>query len=200
MPTQQSPTSLDARTHFVYRFFDAGDRLLYVGLAVDPNARLLTHQRDKPWWPEVARTTLAVLPTRADAEYYEAHAILTEHPLHNLAIPSLARLDALFSRATKPGQALVAKDRIESLEEQLKAMTRRARQAEAETARLGPQVSQLRDMEARLAAFHAGELQGRLTQAEAALELARQERSEERRGWLVEVHRLEDQLRARRTL
>lgn len=185
MPKRQPvPRALDGRTHFVYRFFDENDRLLYVGLAVDPNARLLNHQRDKAWWSEVSRTTLAVLPTRADAEYYEAHAILSEHPLYNRAIPSMARLDALFSRATKPGRALVTKDRIESLEEQLKAMTRRAHMAEA---KVGPMIAALQEAETRLAAAGA-----------AALERARLARAEERRGWLAEVHRLEAELRRRR--
>lgn len=191
------PTALDVRTHYVYRLFDVSEELLYVGIAVDPGARLYMHRREKPWWPEVTRTALETFPTRADAEYREAHAILTEHPRHNQAIPALARLDALRERVTQDCAILTLEDRVEILEYQLRRMAIRARTAEAEAARLRPFEARLREAQTRLAAVSPEEFQRKIAQAEVALELANRQRTEDRQGWLAEVHRLEEQLRTR---
>lgn len=197
MPSQQPAASFDARTHFVYRLFDS-DTLLYVGVAVDPGARLYIHSREKAWWPEVSRTALSSFPTREDAEYREAHAILTEHPRYNVAIPSLARFDKLKERTTQDGPALTAEARIGILEAQLRTMARRARRAETEAAKLYPLAARLHEAETRLAALSPETFQRRITRAEVALDLAHRQRHDERRAWLVEVHRLEDLLRASR--
>lgn len=72
-----------AQPHAVYRFWDASDRLLYVGLTVDPGLRWKAHKR-RDWWRSVARATLEWFPDRASAERAEREAIRNEDPVHNV--------------------------------------------------------------------------------------------------------------------
>lgn len=68
----------------LYRFFNADDELLYVGIAVRFEQRRLQHQSDKTWWPEVARWVLAEHPCRLDAALAERDAIIAELPRYNV--------------------------------------------------------------------------------------------------------------------
>ena len=67
----------------VYRFFDAEDRLLYVGCTVNLQKRKQEHDRDKPWFSDVARTETVHFPTWAAARQAEAQAIQEERPVYN---------------------------------------------------------------------------------------------------------------------
>ncbi|WP_406145025.1 GIY-YIG nuclease family protein [Streptomyces anulatus] len=67
----------------LYRLYDSGDVLLYVGIAADPRERWTQHAIDKPWWPEVTRRDVEWVPSRFDAETAEREAIISEKPLHN---------------------------------------------------------------------------------------------------------------------
>lgn len=93
-------TADDARTHYLYRIFDATGQLLYIGITHDVGARFQQHRADKSWWHERDTHTVEEAPTRADVLYLEAKAILTEFPKYNRDIPSFARFDVLRSRAT----------------------------------------------------------------------------------------------------
>lgn len=68
----------------LYRFFDAQDRLLYIGIAGNPGRRFHQHAQEKPWWPQVTRSTMEHHPTREAALVAEKAAIQTEHPLWNV--------------------------------------------------------------------------------------------------------------------
>lgn len=68
----------------LYRFFDANDRLLYVGISNLASRRWAQHEADKPWWSEVARTSVEHFATRKAALEAEKRAIQTEHPKHNV--------------------------------------------------------------------------------------------------------------------
>jgi hypothetical protein len=75
----------------LYRHYDAGGRLLYVGItdAGRGGKRWLEHQDDKPWFCLVAHSTVShPYPTKADALYAEAVAIRDENPIHNIARPN----------------------------------------------------------------------------------------------------------------
>src|SRR4051812_15076922 len=61
--------------HVLYRFFDADDNLLYVGITNSPLARMGQHLRDKAWFKHAARTTYEHFKTRADVEAAEVKAI-----------------------------------------------------------------------------------------------------------------------------
>ena len=71
-----APTSL-------YRLYDVSGRLLYVGIAFDPEARWRQH-RPRRWWKDVASKTVVLYGTRREAEAAESAAIRTEAPLHNI--------------------------------------------------------------------------------------------------------------------
>jgi len=76
--------SLNTRPHALYRFYDASDVLLYVGITVDPAARFKKHRGDKPWWDDVDHIGIEKFTTRKEAEAAEKKAIQTEQPLHNV--------------------------------------------------------------------------------------------------------------------
>lgn len=69
----------------VYRLYDIEDRLLYVGIAVDPEVRLRVHSREKTWWPHVAQRSIEWFTSRPAAEAAEVAAIATERPAHNVS-------------------------------------------------------------------------------------------------------------------
>ncbi len=68
----------------LYRFFDREGRLLYVGVAFDPETRWKEHEKSKPWWSDVARKTVVWRDSRLDALTDEAAAISAERPLYNV--------------------------------------------------------------------------------------------------------------------
>ena len=68
----------------VYRFFDAADRLLYIGITSSASARLAQHAGDKDWFPEVARASFEHFGSRSDALAAEKAAIVAERPAYNL--------------------------------------------------------------------------------------------------------------------
>ena len=70
--------------HSLYRFFGAGDALLYVGLTVRLPTRLRDHHRGKAWWDEVARMTVQRYPNRPEVVEAERLAIMNEKPKYNV--------------------------------------------------------------------------------------------------------------------
>lgn len=69
----------------LYRFYDATDRLLYVGISEHGPERWADHRRSKRWWEDVVRSTMETFPTRAEAAAAELAAIRTEDPAYNVA-------------------------------------------------------------------------------------------------------------------
>ncbi len=100
---------------YVYRFFDAEDRLLYVGIARDLGARFAAHRRRSPWWAEAARGTTVTYPTRADAELAEGIAIHAERPVYNSSRPTEAKIARLEEAATRSADATQLVAEIERL-------------------------------------------------------------------------------------
>jgi predicted GIY-YIG superfamily endonuclease len=74
-----------ARATALYRWFDADDALLYVGITRALRARTKEHQESQPWWRAVRRAEVEWFPTREEARYAEIRAIRFEEPLHNSA-------------------------------------------------------------------------------------------------------------------
>lgn len=70
----------------LYRLYNSGDALLYVGVTSDPGGRLAAHARDKPWWPDVTRKTAALCASREAALRAERAAVRDEHPRHNVRL------------------------------------------------------------------------------------------------------------------
>ncbi len=69
----------------LYRFFDADDVLLYVGITDKPGSRWEQHMREQPWWPEARRQVTQWLDSRKLAEAAEQAAIRDECPVYNVA-------------------------------------------------------------------------------------------------------------------
>ena len=76
-------TDIHLEPHVVYRIYDAADRLLYVGVTVDFDARLQNHKSTAGWFPQYDRHELAWYPDRWQAETAEITAIRAEHPVYN---------------------------------------------------------------------------------------------------------------------
>ncbi len=73
----------DEQKHIVYRLFDKDDRLLYVGVTIDLEARSKAHRSQTPWWPEVLRAETIAYDGRSLAYAARARAIEQEEPLRN---------------------------------------------------------------------------------------------------------------------
>lgn len=67
----------------LYRHFDAGGRLLYVGISVNALARLAGHKSNSEWFSQIATVTVEHFSRRRDAEKAERRAIREEKPEHN---------------------------------------------------------------------------------------------------------------------
>lgn len=94
-------------THTLYRFWNASDALLYVGITADPLARWKRHKDEKPWWHDVARVTIEHFGSREDVDTAETLAIQTESPQYNVAKRRL-RVKATRPRRRAPMQITAA--------------------------------------------------------------------------------------------
>lgn len=68
----------------LYRLHDAAGTLLYIGVTGNPDRRFKQHRDTKPWWPQVAKKTIAWHPSRDRALAEEAAAIKAETPVYNI--------------------------------------------------------------------------------------------------------------------
>ncbi|WP_175627561.1 GIY-YIG nuclease family protein [Microbacterium sp. CSI-V] len=71
-----------ARRCAVYRFFDEDGRLLYVGKAIDPDARRKQHEK-RIWWSDVHRQEVEWFANERLALDAEDTAIRDENPVYN---------------------------------------------------------------------------------------------------------------------
>lgn len=77
---------LAARPTLVYRFYDRQDKLLYVGITVDPEGRFRQHRsQNRHWWREVHHGIFEEYGNREEAKYAEAVAMILERPRHNVS-------------------------------------------------------------------------------------------------------------------
>ena len=83
-----------ARRTCLYRFHDDNARLLYVGVAYNPDEREQQHRASQRWAPLIAEREDEWFDTREDALRAESEAIRDESPLFNeagrLRLPALA--------------------------------------------------------------------------------------------------------------
>lgn len=94
----------------LYRLYDAGGQLLYVGIAANPGGRWTQHASTQTWWPQVSTKTLAWFPTRREALDAESVAIRSESPAYNAARP---RDDEVTTRSWYMSKA--AAERLKAL-------------------------------------------------------------------------------------
>lgn len=70
--------------HALYRFYNGNGALLYIGIALQPFARMGQHRREKSWWGEVATVTIEHYVSRPKAMAAERAAIKAEKPRYNV--------------------------------------------------------------------------------------------------------------------
>lgn len=70
----------------VYRFYDADDRLLYVGITANTKVRWAWHKGNAAWWPDQRRVEVVWRETREQAAAEEHLAIRTERPAWNRSL------------------------------------------------------------------------------------------------------------------
>lgn len=68
----------------LYRHFDDGGQLLYVGISLNAIGRLVQHRQSSHWANQIAKMTVEYYPTRTEALAAEVKAIREERPLHNI--------------------------------------------------------------------------------------------------------------------
>lgn len=71
--------------HNLYRFYDVGGKLLYVGITSNPRLRFAQHRKLKPWWNDIATREIVHYRSRAELAAAEVKAIKKERPLYNIA-------------------------------------------------------------------------------------------------------------------
>lgn len=69
----------------VYRFYDADERLLYVGITFSLGLRFAQHERGSEWWPHQRSVKVVWRESRTLAADEERTAIREEKPLHNVS-------------------------------------------------------------------------------------------------------------------
>jgi predicted GIY-YIG superfamily endonuclease len=67
----------------LYRFYNADNELLYVGISGNWRNRLHQHERNSEWWNDVCYIKLEKFTTRVLVEDAEKRAIITEKPIWN---------------------------------------------------------------------------------------------------------------------
>lgn len=77
--------SLGEQRTALYRFYDADERLLYVGITNDPWRRWRQHVQEKAWYPQVKHQAVTWYDSRITAEMAERVAIRHERPCFNIA-------------------------------------------------------------------------------------------------------------------
>lgn len=80
-----SETTPSAGQVAVYRFYDARERLLYVGISNDPRRRWAEHALTKPWYPQVRHQAVTWYGSEKKARAVEARAIRRDRPAFNVA-------------------------------------------------------------------------------------------------------------------
>jgi hypothetical protein len=85
-------------TSTLYRHFDAGGVLLYVGVALSPTYRLSQHRDNSHWFDKIACVEIEQFADRQAALSAERHAIVAENPLHNKRRPRVDEKNRVTER------------------------------------------------------------------------------------------------------
>lgn len=75
--------------HALYRFYNAGGVLLYVGITANPSRRMTEHDKSKDWFDKVTGIKIEWFPDRLAVLDAETLAIDVERPMFNIRRPSL---------------------------------------------------------------------------------------------------------------
>jgi hypothetical protein len=67
----------------LYRYYDSGGKLLYVGISVSAAGRMAQHYETAPWFENLASVKVEKYSNREAALLAEKNAIVTEKPMFN---------------------------------------------------------------------------------------------------------------------
>lgn len=73
----------------VYRYYNADNELLYVGITKNQLNRFEAHSKVQPWFHEITKAFFQHTDTREEALEYEKYIIANEFPKYNKAGPVL---------------------------------------------------------------------------------------------------------------
>lgn len=79
------PYEFQPGNYVVYRFYDADDRLLYVGMTWNLPNRIAQHRRTEWFKKERVRTEVVRVGPEREARRLEREAIRTESPKYNVS-------------------------------------------------------------------------------------------------------------------
>ena len=82
----QLTTILSEMTSQLYRHFDEGSNLLYVGISLNTFARLSQHKQHAKWFEKIKSVKIEHFETREQAIAAEKWAIKQENPKFNIAL------------------------------------------------------------------------------------------------------------------
>lgn len=74
---------MTSKEQVLYRYFDAENRLLYIGISSNYQARAATHSKNSAWESLAVRVELERFADRESVLAAEKRAIQTEQPIHN---------------------------------------------------------------------------------------------------------------------
>lgn len=97
----------------LYRHFDEGRQLLYVGISLSTFARLSQHKDHSEWFKKIKSVEIENFETREEAMAAERKAIQSENPKFNIAMKkTLAQIEKEKKQLLKQ-EAIVAKEKEE---------------------------------------------------------------------------------------
>lgn len=107
----------------VYRLYDDGGALLYIGSTVNPPQRWSHHKGTKDWWPTVAAYTLEWWSGAEKAYEEEYKAIRAEQPTKNkLGVFPFGETRPVSEAAQRVSEAMDAVEAIEDPQQRARAI------------------------------------------------------------------------------
>lgn len=99
---EKSPTTarLEAADHYLYRAFNSDGNLLYVGRAINVDARFKAHKQTSGWYRQMAYRTIEGPFSYADIKRVELDAIYAEDPPWNAQGSRRSRIEAATRTAS----------------------------------------------------------------------------------------------------
>ena len=82
---RENPASNRPVPHVVYRFYDADDVLLYVGMTSNFKSRHDSHEERSPWYRFAVRHTVEPAESEEDARAAETTVIKAQWPIFNVS-------------------------------------------------------------------------------------------------------------------
>jgi excinuclease UvrABC nuclease subunit len=107
-------------TH-LYRHFDSGGTLLYVGISLSAFQRLAGHRINAHWFEQIKRVEMQTFATRAEAKAAERAAIEKENPLFNIQFSKRQKIACAIAKAKRISKTKPVKEKLQRDQQQIEA-------------------------------------------------------------------------------